>query len=338
MTPQPTRPLGRTGIDVTALSLGAAPIGNFHRAMSGADATAVVDAAVDTGVRLFDTAPVYGLGLSEHRLGHALFDRPADSRVLVTKVGRLLRPTHDRGRDTGLWIDAAPFDPVYDYSYDGVMRSIDDSLNRLLVDRVDVALVHDVDVFTHGRDAQPGYFKQAVDDGYRALVRLKDEGVVGAIGFGVNEADVCVEAMRRVDVDCFLLAGRYTLLEQSPLDELFPLCVDNGVGVILGGVFNSGILAAKTPSTGRFNYGPAPADVRSRAEQLADLCARHGVPLAAAALQFSAAHPAVSTVCVGASSPQQVRQNADLLDVAIPAALWQELLENGLIRADAPTP
>lgn len=337
MTVHESRPLGRTSVRLTAMSFGAAPIGNFLRPFSDHAAAEMVSHAWDLGTRYFDTAPLYGHGLSEHRLGHALRSHDRDEYVVSTKVGRRLTPAPPGTFDSGLWVQPAPFAAHYDYSYDGVLRSVEESLHRMLSDRVDILLMHDVDHYTHG-DAQPEMFRQAVEEGFPALVRLREEGVVSAIGFGVNETDVCLEALRRTDSDCLLLAGRYTLLEQDPLDELLPLCEERGAGMILGGVYNSGVLATGAVEGAKFNYGPAPREILERTERIHAVCRTYGVPLAAAAVQFAAAHPAVASVCVGARTPEQLNGNAELFGTAIPDALWRDLRDAGLLRADAPAP
>jgi D-threo-aldose 1-dehydrogenase len=331
------RKVGRTDVEVTALSFGAAPIGNFMRPFTDAEARAMVDQSWDLGVRYFDTAALYGHGLSEYRLGHALRERYRNDYVLSTKVGRVLRPAPTPTFDSGLWVDVPPMAAEYRYTYDGVMRAFEDSLQRLMTDHVEIVLMHDVDRYTHG-DAQPEMFATAVHDGFPALVELRDQGVVRAIGFGVNEADVLAEALRRTDSDAVLLAGRYTLLEQEPLDDLMPLCEERGTGVILGGVYNSGVLATGPRQGAKFNYGPAPAEILERTGRLEALCQRHNVPLPAAAIQFAAAHPAVASVCVGSRTQEQQAGTAAFFDIDIPAELWTDLREQGLIRADAPTP
>lgn len=337
MKPSERRNLGRSGVEVTTLAFGAAPIGNFIQPFTDTQAREMVDQAWDQGVRYFDTAALYGHGLSEYRLGHALRERPREEYVLSTKVGRVLRPAAPGTFDAGLWQDTPPMATVYDYSYDGVLRSFEDALQRLMTDHVEIVYMHDIDRYTHG-DAQGEYFKTAVEDGFRALVRLRDEGAVRAIGIGVNEADVLAEAVRRTDSDAVLLAGRYTLLEQEPLDDLMPLCVERGIGVVLGGVYNSGILATGPREGAKFNYGPAPRSVMRQVGRLEDVCRRHDVPLPAAALQFAAAHPAVASVCIGSRTQSQQAGTAEFLQLAIPPELWADLRAEGLIRADAPTP
>jgi len=301
------------------------------------DARTIVDTAWELGVRTFDTAPIYGFGLGEHRLGAALDGRPATDRVVSTKVGRRLRRISGPPHPTGPWVDAGPFEAFDDYSYDGALRSIEDSMARLMMDQLDVVLIHDVDSANHGPQL-PARLAEALDGALPALVRLKEEGVIRAIGFGVNETAVCMQVMNQADVDCFLVAGRYTLLEQGPLDDFLPACLERGIGVILGGIFNSGILAQGPVEGARYNFKAAAPELIERTRRLSELCARYDVPLAAAALQFSAAHPAVSTLCVGVSRPDQLRKDVALLDLPIPVDLWEELKYEGHLRRDAPTP
>jgi D-threo-aldose 1-dehydrogenase len=337
MDPTQRRKVGRTEVEVTTLSFGAAPIGNFIRPFTDREARAMVDQAWEQGVRYFDTAALYGHGLSEYRLGHALRERPREDYALSTKVGRVLHPAPRDSFDSGLWVDTPPMAAEYRYTYDGVMRSFEDALQRLMTDHVEIAFIHDVDRYTHG-DAQEVMFTTAVEDGFKALVELRDQGAVRAIGFGVNEADVLAEAVRRTDSDAALLAGRYTLLEQDALDDLLPMCEDRGIGVVLGGVYNSGILATGPRQGAKFNYGPAPAEVLDRARRLEAVCHRHGVPLPAAAIQFAAAHPAVASVCIGSRTQEQQSGTARYLDMDISPQLWTDLHDEGLIREDAPTP
>lgn len=329
--------LGRTGVTVTSLGFGGAPIGNFLNPFTDAEARHMVDQAWELGIRYFDTAGLYGHGLSEHRLSHALRERPRREYTLLTKAGRVLSPAAPGSFDSGLWRDPPPMSARFDYSYDGVMRSVEDALQRMLTDHVDVLLMHDVDRYTHG-DAQAEHFETAVTDGFRALEDLRRQGVARAIGFGVNEADVLAEAVRRTDSDVVLLAGRYTLLEQDPAADLLPLCEERRVGVVLGGVYNSGILATGPVPGAKFNYGPASAEVMVRAAELESVCAEYGVPLAAAALHFAQAHPAVSSLCIGSRRPEQQAQTVERLSAAVPPEMWEEMRVRGLLRADAPTP
>lgn len=302
--------------------------------MGDAEARAIVDTAWDLGIRYFDTAPYYGYTLSERRLGAALRERPRDSYVVSTKVGRLLLP--DAGVQPGEngWAEPLPFRPHFDYSYDGVMRSHADSLQRLGMDRIDILYVHDIGRVTHGEKHAHYWDQLTHGGGFRALARLREEGSVAAIGLGVNEWEVVVDAMRACDIDCALLAGRYTLLEQASLAPLLDRCVERGIGIVIGGPFNSGILAG----TGKFNYEDAPADIIARVEAIAAACARAGAPIQAAALQFPMAHPAVVACIPGAQSPAQLRQNAEWFAQSLPAALWEALSQAGLIDSRAPTP
>lgn len=293
------------------LGLGCAPLGNLFRAVDEEVATATVDAAWDAGVRLFDTAPLYGHGVSEARLGAALAHRPRDEYVLATKVGRLLVPGAEE--DT-IFADVPPVRPAFDFSADGVRRSLDASLERLGTDRVDVLHVHDPD----------DHLDQAEAEAFPALVRLRDEGVIGAVGLGTNLASVVARFVGRVDLDAVLLAGRCTLLDRSGPDEAFAACAEHGVPVLAAGVFNSGVLAAPGPDA-HFHYEPAAADVLARVDVLAATCADHDVPLAAAAIQYPLRFPEVTTVIVGARTPAELAEDAALLEVPIPDTLWSAL-------------
>lgn len=328
--------LGTSAIRVTRLGLGTAPLGNLYAAVADDEALAAVHAAYASQIRYFDTAPLYGHGMSEHRCGEALRRYPRESFVLSSKVGRLLRPGRDLGEAVDGYVDALPFRTVYDYGYDGTMRSFEDSLQRLGMDRIDILLVHDIDVRTHGA-GQKSRLEEAAGGAFRALRRLREEGVVGAIGLGVNEVGVCITVAQHIDIDCILLAGRYSLLEQGALDELLPLCVARDIGVIVGGPFNSGILAGGK-NEARYDYGIAPPDILDRVRRIDAVCRRHGVPLAAAALQFPYGHPAVTTVIPGARTRAEVEGNVASLRVAIPADLWRELKAERVLRADAPSP
>ncbi len=325
-------PLGRRGLEVTRLGFGGAPIGGLFEPVSDEAAALALDAVWDTGVRMIDTAPHYGAGLSERRIGAWLRGRARQEReqvVISTKVGRLLVEPDGGPPPEGVegFYGALPYQRVFDYSRDGVLRSVEQSLARLGVDRVGVLLIHDPDQ----------HWQQAVGEAYPTLHELRDQGVTAAIGAGMNQAEMLARFVRETDVDCVLLAGRYTLLDQRGLVELLPLCEERGVAVIAGGVFNSGVLA--DPREGAtFDYAPAPPDVLDRARRLHTVCARHGVPLTAAALQFPLAHPAVATVLTGARSETEVRENAALLDVPVPGAVWEELRATGLLPAAAPVP
>jgi D-threo-aldose 1-dehydrogenase len=329
--PTERRRLGRTTVDVTRVGLGSAPLGGLFDPVGDDEARATVDRAWELGLRFFDTAPLYGHGLAEQRLGRVLRERPRDDFALATKVGRLLRadaPTGDDQLSGGAsrWPEALPVNPVFDFSYDATLRSLEESLGRLGLDRVDVLHIHDPDE----------HYEQARDGAFRALERLRDEGTIGAIGVGMNQVELPVRFARETDVDCFLVAGRYTLLDQSALDELLPICVERGIAVIAGGVFNSGILA--DPDAGTYNYDVAPVPVVERARRIRATCARHDVPLKAAALQFPLAHPAVESLLLGARSVAELEENVGLLRTDLPSALWDDLRAEGLLAHDAPTP
>ena len=339
MKPDTTRPLGQTGLAVCQMGFGAAPLGNLYAEFSDEEARATVSSAYDAGIRLFDTAPLYGYGLSEHRIGDALRWQPRDSYVLATKIGRLLRPEDPARIDGGLFKRTLPFAPVYDYSYDGVMRSVEDSLQRLALQRIDILLIHDVDHWTHGDAATVDrYFAEVMEGGYRAMAKLREEGAIAAIGAGVNEWEMCQRFAEAGDFDCFLLAGRYTLLEQESLNSFLPLCVERGISIIIGGPLNTGILATGAVEGAYYNYAPAPPEIMERVAAIEAVCRRHDVPLATAALQFPLHHPAVSTVIPGARTPLEIARNVETFAIDVPAELWAELKAGGLLREDAPTP
>lgn len=332
----PRRALGRTAVEVTVLGLGAAALGNLYAPVSESDADATVRAALLAGVRYFDTAPYYGYGLSESRLGRALATA-REEVVVSSKVGRLLIPRLGAARSDQGFIDAEPFDPVFDYSYDGILRSVEASLVRLGRNHLDVALVHDIGARTHGTEAHPRLLRELVEGGFRALEELRRSGRVRAIGVGVNECEVCIELLDRVELDCILLAGRYTLLEQGALAELLPLCARRGVSVIVGGPFNSGILAEGPVPGAKYDYAQVPHEILTRVRAIAEICETHAVPLPAAALQFPLLHPCVAAVIPGARSRAEVEANAGHLLRPIPQDLWLDLEKAGLIEADAPT-
>ncbi len=314
------------------LGFGGAPLGNMFERIDDATAEAALDAAWNSGVRYFDTAPHYGSGLSEHRFGTMLRRHPRDEYVLSTKVGRLLKPDA-AAPENPPFVDGLPFRTAVDYSYDATLRSIEDSCQRLGVARIDIAFVHDL-AADHLGDEWEEQFAVARDGAFRALTRLRDKGVIRGWGLGVNLTEPCVRALEQADPDVFLLAGRYSLLNQPALDRLFPMCAERGVHVVVGGPYNSGLLAG-----GRtFEYAEAPADMVRRRDAIAGVCERHGVDIRAAALQFCAAHPVVSAIIPGAKRPEKVEENARLMTAGVPPALWSELKEQGLIPDGAPTP
>ncbi|KHL25513.1 pyridoxal 4-dehydrogenase [Croceibacterium mercuriale] len=333
-------------VDLTALGrlgFGAGSIGNLYRALPDQEAHEAVAIAWDTGIRYFDTAPHYGFGLSEKRLGAALSQvDPHETAIISTKVGRRLDPV-PAGTDLSVprqaFVTPEPFESVFDYTYDAVMRSFEASRWRLRRERIDILYAHDIGRMAHGDD-HPRRMAEFMEGGYRALRELRAAGVVGAIGLGVNETAVCEEVLAAGDIDVVLLAGRYTLLEQDALATFLPLCRQRDVKIVLGGPYNSGILAKGVRHGGEvhYDYQPAPRHIVDRVGAIEDVCAAHGVPLAAAALQFPLAHPQVVSVIPGMNSPAQVAQAVALMDTAIPAALWRDLQDRGLIRADAPIP
>ncbi|MGE0117451.1 MAG: aldo/keto reductase [Dongiaceae bacterium] len=335
-----TRPLGRTKLRVTLLGLGTATLGNLYAPVTDADAAATLAAAFDSGLNFVDTAPFYGHGWSEHRVGEALRNRKRDGIVLSTKIGRLLQPKDPaKGIDGGVFAAVLPFEPMFDYSYDGVMRSLEDSLQRLGTHRVDVLLIHDVDRWTHGsQEASDRRIKEVMEGGYKAMVKLREAGVVGAIGTGLNEWDTCQTLAEISDLDCFLLAGRYTLLEQESLKTFLPLCANRKIGIFLGGPYNTGILATGAVSGAMYNYAPAKPDILERVRKIEAVCRRHEVTIASAALQFPLAHPAVCAVIPGAKTAAEVKRNIATVEAPIPADLWAELKQEKLIAADAPVP
>ncbi|WP_442678059.1 aldo/keto reductase [Sphingomonas sp. ASY06-1R] len=311
------------------LGLGTAPLGNLYRAMDDAGARATVDAAWDAGVRYFDTAPFYGFGLSERRLGDALRERARDAFLLSTKVGRLLRPgVAEPGRHG--FLSSMPFEPSFDYSYDGIMRSFEASLQRLGLARIDILLMHDIGRVTHGAD-HPRHLQDAIDGGFRAMAALRDQGAVSAIGLGVNEIEICTEALQYADLDLFLVAGRYTLLNQEA-GAFFDECRIRNVGIVAAGVFNSGILATGTTGgSAHYDYEPASAEILRRVDAIERLCARFETPLPAAALQFVARHASITTVLIGAGNPAEAAQSVALLERPIPAEFWIALQSEGLL-------
>ena len=331
------RKIGRTGVTVTEFGVGGGPFGNLMAPMTDAEARDTFRAAWDAGFRYFDTAPIYGFGLSERRLGEAFRGLPRDEAVISTKVGRLLRPDSKWHPFRKMFIDAAPFRPDYDYSYDGVMRSHEDSLQRLGVERVDILYMHDISAETHG-DALPPHFKSAMAGGYRAMDELRRNGDVKAIGLGVNEWEACDAAMDHGKWDVFLLAGRYTLLEQGPLDHFLPRCEREGVAVVIGAPLNSGILARGAVEGATYNYELPSPEIFARVKGIEEVCRSHGVPIAAAAFQFPLAHPNVVSVIPGMSSRAQLAWNVERMTQAIPPSVWADLKTQGLLRADAPVP
>ncbi len=335
--PLALRRLGRSGIDVSVIGFGCAPLGELYGRIDERVARATFRAACAAGVTLFDVAPLYGHGLAEHRLGGMLREVGRDSVVLSTKVGRYMAPREPGGAMSG-YAGGFPHRAIIDYSRDGALRSIDQSLLRLGTHRIDIALIHDVDVHTHGAAAVDERFAEAMDGAYPALVELKRAGVVRAIGVGVNEAAMAARFARAGDFDCMLVAGRYTLLEQGALDDFLPLAAAKGIGVMLGGVFNSGILATGPVPGAKYDYRDAPPDVLERARGIAGICRGYGVSLPTAALHFPLAHDAVSSLVLGAVAPAEIERNVAALAAPLPRGLWSALAASHLVRGDAPMP
>jgi D-threo-aldose 1-dehydrogenase len=334
---------GKGALNFTELGFGTAPIGNLYRAVPEAEARAVLDTAWAHGVRNYDTAPLYGLGLSETRLNGFLRNKPRDSYVLASKVGRLLqlpKPGQDRSA-IGKFYDVPSRVEVYDYSYDGAMRSVEFSLERLGVDRIDVLYAHDLDIFNHGsQEALNARLAEFMAGGYLALLSLREQGVIRAFGAGLNEWQPCEWLTERGDFDLFLLAGRYTLLEQGPLESFLPMAQQRGIGIVLGGPYNSGVLAmsAADRAAGKafYNYDPAPQWVLDRVSRIEAVCGAHGVQMVDAAFQFPLGHPSVVSVIPGGQSVAEVEANVRAAATIVPADLWAELKAQNLLRADAP--
>lgn len=330
------RPVGRTELELSVLGFGCGPIGGLFAPIPEAQARDTLAAARAAGISYFDVAPLYGAGLAEHRLGEAL-RRARDGVVLSTKVGRLLKPVRGRPQMKSMFAESLPFDVAYDYSYDGVMRSVEDSCQRLGTASIDILYIHDVNRKWHG-DAVDDRFREVMNGGYRALEELRAGGVVTAIGVGVNDPEILVRFAEAGDFDCFMLAGRYTLLEQTPLDALFPLCQRKSISIVAAGPFNSGILASGAKPGAKYFYADAPEPIMAKARALEAVCTRHGVPLAAAALQFALGHPVVASVATGMVTPDEVAANVAHMARPIPTDLWSELKHSGLLREDAPVP
>lgn len=333
----PPRVFSSSERKLPTLGFGAAPLGNLYRPMTDGEAHALLQAAWDAGLRYFDTAPLYGFGLSERRIGAFLRDKPRDDFLVSTKVGRVLVPNAGWHAQRDYFIDAPAYEPKFDYSHDGILRSYAASLERLGLERIDILLMHDIGEKTHGA-AHEDQFRIAMDGGYRAMEELRRSGAVKAIGIGANEWQVCDLAMDRGDWDCFLLAGRYTLLEQGALVPFLERCTREDKHIIAGGVFSSGILATGAVEGARFDYDVAPAGIVDRVRALDAVCRAHRVPLAAAALQFPLGHPAVRTVIPGFGNKAELDQVLQWTAFAIPAQFWDDLRDGGLLDARAPVP
>ena len=335
------REFGRSGVHLTELGLGTAALGNLYQPLTDAEALSTVDECWSQGVRYFDTAPLYGFGLSEQRLGAALASRPRDEFVISCKVGRTL---HRLDGDNLApvrhgFVSALPYEARFDYSYDGIMRSFESSLRRLRVSSVDLLLIHDIGRLTHG-DRHEEQLEILRSSGMRAVAELRESGQVRALGLGCNEWEICDEALDWGPIDGFLLAGRYTLIEQSPLARFFPRCAQRGASVVLGGIFNSGILATGTQSGAPlyYEYAPAPPQIVAKVSAIEQACRRFQVPLGAAAVQFPLACPQVAAIIPGARSPAEVLRFIEYRRWPIPVEVWGTLRRQGLIDSAAPLP
>jgi D-threo-aldose 1-dehydrogenase len=335
------RPLKRAGLALTALGIGTAPLGGLYAPVALADARATLDAAFAAGIRHFDTAPMYGLGRSEHLVGERLREEAPDEVVVSTKVGRLmsfdrpgrqLPPEAARNEFDSGWHNGLSFREIFDYSYDAILRSYDDSRQRTGLSKLDILFVHDIGRVTHGEAHDHHWGALTWGGGFRALEELRAAGLIAGFGLGVNENEVILEAMEETDLDVCLLAGRYTLLDGSAAEALLPKALARDVGLVMGGVFNSGILASASGRK-KYNYVDAPAEILAKAEALEAECGAFGVPLQAAAIQFPYRHPATANVVIGAKTAAQLQQNVAWFEQPIPDALWRSLEEKGLIPA-----
>jgi len=331
------RSLGRSGLKLSGLGFGGSRVGNLYGPVAEDDAAQAIGTAYTAGLRYFDTAPLYGNGLGELRMGQALAARPRGEYVLSTKVGRLLEPLPAGREPDPADAHRLSFQIKYDYSYDGVMRSLDDSLGRLGMDRIDIALIHDIDPHNQADD-QGQRFREAMEGAFPALAELRDKGAITAIGVGVNDWQVCSDCLAAADFDCFLLAGRYTLLEHEALRTFLPVCEARGVGLIIGAPYNSGILARGAVGGATYFDGPPPPPIVEKVNRMAQIAKTHNVSLAAAALRFPLAHPVVASVLPGTRSAADIKRTLALFDEVIPGDLWSELKHEGLIDAEAPVP
>lgn len=340
MTTQlPTRRVGRTDLHVSILGMGGAPLGDLYAKIPPAEAYATIEAAWDHGVRLFDTAPLYGYGLSEHRMGHVLRNKPRAHYVLSTKIGRYLTPEAPEKIDRGQWAGGLNMRWDFDYTADGTKRAIEQSFQRLGIERIDILLVHDLDHWWCPDPEQwEQRYRQVMEGAYRVLSDLRSQGVIKALGMGVNGVGPCVRFATDADPDVFLLAGRYTLLEQGGLGDLLPMAAKKGFSLLLGGPYNSGILATGAVPGARYDYKPAPPEIMERVKRIEAVCKRHGVPLKAAAIQFPLGLDCVASIVPGAVKPQEMIENRQMIVHPIPSALWDELRHEGLLPAGCPVP
>jgi D-threo-aldose 1-dehydrogenase len=326
------RRIGDTALEVTEISFGGASIGGLYRTCTREAAMTTLQAAWDAGIRYFDTAPFYGFGLSERRVGDFLRDKPRGSYLLSTKVGRLLHPVPEDQVPDHSYVDPLPFAIEPDYSYDGIMRSAEFSYARLGLNKIDILYVHDIGIYTHGVEKTKIHFRQLMDGGLRALEELKASGAISAYGLGVDEVKICLDVMARAPLDCILLAGRYTLLDRSAETDLLPLCRAQKTSLVIGGVFNSGVLATGPQPGAHFDYGPAPHSVLGRVGAMEEIAARGGYPLAAAALQFPLHEPCVATILMGTAKPESLARNLDLLELPVPATEFPKYASHTIVQ------
>ncbi len=329
------RKLGKTNINLNAIGFGGAPLGDLFENLEEKNCYDVLEKCYDKNINLYDTSPLYGYGLSEHRLGNFLKTVDEESYYLSTKVGRYLTPEKESNIDRGRFAGGLNFSPHLDYSYDGVMRAFEQSLIRLAVSKVDICLIHDVDRFNFGNEVDH-YFELAMKGAYKALQKLKDEKIIKAIGVGVNDSDICAKFAEAGEFDCMLLAGRYSLLDQNALNDFFPIAEKNNIGIILAGVFNSGILAKGVGETITYFYDTIPEEIKEKYLKIAKICEIYNVPVAAAAIQFSYSNKLISSMILGMDRPEQVQKNLDYLNLNIPDDLWRDLLKENLIDERCP--
>jgi D-threo-aldose 1-dehydrogenase len=334
----PTRTLGRTGLEVTALGLGCAPLGDIYERLDEDTALATIKAAVDGGITLFDTAPFYGQGIAEHRLGTVLRSQPRGAHVLSTKVGRWMKPAPDGRTKTSRFVGGLEFDVMPDYTYDGIMKSFEHSLIRLGLPEVDVLLVHDADAWGYGPERAEELFRIVLDSGQKALEKLRSAGVIKGYGLGLNDPEYAARYLSEGDFDCLLMAGRYSLIEQPALAEVLPIAREKNAGVMLGGVYNSGILATGAKEGAKYNYLPAPPEILDKVAHIEKVCQAHGVALPVAAIHFCLGQPAVSAIVLGAVKPVEVTANIEAVSASVPAGLWSDLKGEGLLPDGVPVP
>ena len=331
------RQLGKTDINLSAIGFGAAPIGNLFEQLDEPTCYEVLENSYKSKINIYDTSPFYGNGLSEHRLGNFLKTVDEESYFLSTKVGRYLTPEKKENIDRGAWAGGLNFKLNLDYSYDGVMRSFEQSFHRLAVSKVDICLIHDVDRFTFGNEVDH-YFKLAMTGAYKAIKKLKEQKVIKAIGVGVNESEMCTRFANEGDFDCMVLAGRYSLLDhQSALDDFFPIAENNNIGIILAGVFNSGVLAKGIGKNVTYNYDKIPENIKTKYNKISKICDKYNVPIPAAALQFSYANTLISSMILGMERKEQVNKNIFNFEYQIPSDLWEDLINENIIDERCPT-